>query len=204
MWIQLAIDSRRPIRPAEALTPLSVAMSHFFIYSMAISRQKKEEIIKDLEDKLKRHKSAVFVDYSGLDVAGMENIRGELRKEGIDIKVAKKTLLDLILKRLNISIDIKSLSGQVAIVLGYEDEMAPAKIISKFAKELEKLKILGGIFEKGFVGPEKVATLATIPSREELLSRMVGSMQAPMAGMVRVLSGNMRGLVQVLNAISQK
>ena len=116
---------------------------------MAISKQKKEEIIKDLEDKLSRHKAAVFVDYSGLDVGAMEDIRKELRKEGIDMKIAKKTLLSLVLEKLNVSVDTKSLSGQVAVVLGYGDELAPARIISRFAKELENLKVLGGIFEKG-------------------------------------------------------
>ena len=181
---------------------------------MAITRAKKEEIISDLENKLKRHKSAVFVNYSGINVENLENIRTELHKEGIDIKVAKKTLLDLVLKKLSISIDIKSLSGQVAVVLGYGDEIAPAKIISKFAKELENLKILGGIFsaeggsasggEKIFIGSEKVAALASIPSREVLLAKMVGSMQAPMAGLVNVMQGNIRGLVQVLSAISKK
>jgi large subunit ribosomal protein L10 len=175
---------------------------------MAITKQKKEEIIRDLEDKFSRHTAAVFVDYSGLNVKSMENVRGELRKEGIDIKVAKKTLLDLVMKKLNISIDIKVLSGQVAVVLGYGDEVAPAKIISKFAKELENLKVLGGIFSaeggKVFVGPDKVATLASIPSREELLAKMVGSMQAPVSGLVNVMVGNIRGLVQVLNGLSQK
>ena len=171
---------------------------------MAISKQKKEEIIKDLEDKLSRHKAAVFVDYSGLDVGAMEDIRKELRKEGIDMKIAKKTLLSLVLEKLNVSVDTKSLSGQVAVVLGYGDELAPARIISRFAKELENLKVLGGIFEKGFIPAENVAALASIPSREELLSRMVGSMQAPMSGLVNVMQGNIAGLVRVLNAISKK
>ena len=171
---------------------------------MAISKQKKEEIIKDLEDKLSRHKAAVFEDYSGLDVGAMEDIRKELRKEGIDMKIAKKTLLSLVLEKLNVSVDTKSLSGQVAVVLGYGDELAPARIISRFAKELENLKVLGGIFEKGFIPAENVAALASIPSREELLAKMAGSMQAPMSGLVNVMQGNIAGLVRVLNAISKK
>jgi len=171
---------------------------------MAISRQKKAEIIKDLEDKLSRHKAAVFVDYSGLGVGTMENIRKELREEGIDMKIAKKTLLSIVLEKLSINVDTKSLSGQVAVVLGYGDELAPAKIMSRFAKELENLKVLGGIFEKRFIPVDNVKELASIPSREELLAKMVGSMQAPMSGLVNVMQGNIRGLMQVLNAISQK
>ena len=171
---------------------------------MATSKSKKEEIVKDLDQKFSDFKSVVFVNYSGVGVGDLQSIRKELREEGVDIKVAKKTLLDLVLKRHNISANAKSLEGQIAVVFGYKDEVTPAKIIYKFTKKIEKLKILAGILEKEFIGQDKVMALAQIPSYEELLAKMVGSMQAPISGLVNVMQGNIRGLVQVLNAISQK
>jgi large subunit ribosomal protein L10 len=173
---------------------------------MAISRQKKEEIVKDIAEKLSRYTTLLFVNYRGLGAKGMERVRNELRKEGIEFKVAKKTLLALTLDRLGIHIDIDGMIGQLGVVFGYGDMVAPARIIHKLTKEkeFENLKVLAGVLEKEVVGPEKIAELAALPSYTELMSKVVGSMQAPIAGFVNVLQGNMRGLVQVLNAISQK
>lgn len=171
---------------------------------MPILRLKKEEILNEIKDKLSRNKLVVFVNYKGLNVKTLESLRRELRKEGIDFKVVKKTLLGLGLKEAGMEKDIKSLEGQIGVAIGYKDELIPAKVISKFAKEFEKLKILAGIFENKFVGKDKIVALAEVPSREELLAKLVGSVNSPVSGMVNVLAGNIRGLVQVLNAISQK
>ncbi|MBI1888467.1 MAG: 50S ribosomal protein L10, partial [Candidatus Spechtbacteria bacterium] len=159
---------------------------------------------KDLGDKFSKYTSAVFVDYRGLNVSSIETIRRELRKDGIDFKVVKKTLLHRALDNVKINFDIHAFQGQLAVVFGYGDEIAPAKLIHTFTKNFELLKILGGIFEGMLVGPEKISALATVPAREELLSKMVGSMQAPIGGFVNVLAGNIRGLAQVLKAISQR
>ncbi len=171
---------------------------------MAIKRQKKEEILRELDEKLANFKSAVFVNYAGVNVAGLGKLRGELRKEGINLKIAKKTLLNIAFKKHNLDVQVKSLAGQVALVLGYQDEVTPAKIVYKFVKELENLKILAGFLGKEFIGADRVEALAKLPSYEELLAKMVGSMQAPISGFVNVMAGNIRGLVQVLSAISKK
>lgn len=171
---------------------------------MAVSKQKKEEVLKDLGDKFSKYTSAVFVDYRGLNVSNMETMRRELRKEGIDLKVVKKTLLHRALENIKINFDIHAFQGQLAVIFGYGDEVMPSRLIHKFTKTFEALKIIGGIFEKALIGPEKIQALATIPGREELLGKIVGSMQAPIGGFVNVLGGNIRGLVQVLNAISKK
>lgn len=171
---------------------------------MAITRQKKEEVLNDIKEKLSRNKLVVFVDYRGVNVTNLENIRKELRKDGIDFKVVKKTLINLALKDNKINADVKSLEGQIGVVIGYNDEVTPAKTINKFAKELESFQILAGIFENNFVEKDKIIMLASIPSREELLAKFVGSINSPLSGMVNVLAGNIRGFVQVLNAISQK
>lgn len=171
---------------------------------MAVSRKKKEEILKNLNDKLSRSKAAVFVDYSGTDVKSMDGMRRDLRNGEVDFKIAKKTLLNLAFKQNDVDIDIKTLPGQVAIAIGYKDEVAPARIIFKFAKNLKTVKIIAGLLGKEFMASDKIKDLAELPSYEELLARVAGSIQAPVAGFVNVLQGNMRGLAQVLSAISKK
>lgn len=171
---------------------------------MATSRQKKEEILRDLNDKLSRYKAAVFVDYSGINVKKLEDMRNELGKEGGELKVAKKTLLNIALKKSGIEAGVKDLPGQVGVAFGFKDEVAPAKIIYKFKKDVENLKIIAGLLGKEFISADRVEILAKLPSYEDLLAKMVGSMQAPISGFVNVLAGNIRGLVQVLSAISQK
>src|SRR3989344_2686024 len=151
---------------------------------MAITRQKKEEVLNDIKEKLSRNKLVVFVDYRGVNVTNLENIRKELRKDGIDFKVVKKTLINLALKDNKINADVKSLEGQIGVVIGYNDEVTPAKTINKFAKELESFQILAGIFENNFVEKDKIIMLASIPSREELLAKFVGSINSPLSGMV--------------------
>ena len=167
---------------------------------MAITKQKKEEIVEDLKDKFKRSKIVIFVDYTGLDVKGFESVRSELKKEGVELRVAKKTLFDRVFG----DNKVRSLDGQIAASFGFTDEVMPAKIIHKMAGELENLKIVAGIVDGEFVGVEHIVTLAKVPSREELLARAVGSINAPISGFVNVLVGNIRGLVQVLNQVAQK
>ncbi|MBI3290784.1 50S ribosomal protein L10 [Candidatus Falkowbacteria bacterium] len=97
--------------------------------------------------------------------------------------------------------DPKTFNKGVATVFGYEDEVAPARVIQTFAKNHEALNTVGGILEGRFVGPEKIIELSRLPSRDELLAKVVGSINAPISGFVNVLAGNLRGLVGVLSAI---
>jgi len=171
---------------------------------MAITKQKKEEILKDLKDKFSSVKIIVFVDYSGLDTKSLEDVRNGMRNEGVDFKVVKKTLLNLAIKDRGIKGDIDSLEGQIAATFGYEDEASAAKVAYRFSQTYENFKILLGILDDEFVDVDKIVALAELPSREALLARYVGSIRAPISGLVNVMEGNIRGFVQVLNAISQK
>jgi len=171
---------------------------------MAISRQKKKEIVEVLEKRFSNYTLVVFVDYKGLGVQNFEKVRNELRKEGFGIKVAKKTLLNLVLNKLKIPMDCTTLDGQIAVVFGYGDALMLAKIIHNFTKKFETLKILAGLLGKEVVGSEQIIALAELPSYQDLLARVVRSVQAPLSGLVNVLQGNIRGLAQVLSAISKK
>ncbi|MFA6215919.1 MAG: 50S ribosomal protein L10 [Patescibacteria group bacterium] len=171
---------------------------------MAKTRQKKDEEIKKLAEELSRAKSLVFVNFNGLKVKEIEDLRKRCRKENIGYTVIKKTLMKMALKNAGLTdIDPKSFSAESALVLGYEDEIAPARVIETFAKEHEALKAFGGVLDGKFVGRDKVVELSKLPSKEELLAKVIGSIKAPVSGFVNVLAGNLRNLVCVLSAIKE-
>lgn len=172
---------------------------------MPKSRAQKEQTLGEFTDRLGKMKGMVFVDYKGLKVKDAQKIREASWSEGVDYEVVKKTLLKLALKNkgMESTLDPKSLDGNISTVVGYKDEVETAKFAAKFSKEIEAIKILGGIFEGKYISASQVKALAALPSRVELLARLVGTLNAPISGFVNVLAGNLRGLVQVLNAIKE-
>ncbi|MDZ4384967.1 MAG: 50S ribosomal protein L10 [Candidatus Moranbacteria bacterium] len=168
------------------------------------TKQQKEVIIKELAEKLKNSKAVVFSDYKGLKVKDMTVLRRDLRAEGVDLKVLKKTLINIALKDAGIEMDAKALEGQVAVAISSRDEVAAAKIIAKLAKVNENLKIVGGILGTKELSIAEVDALAKLPSKEELLAKLVWTLNAPVSGFVNVLAGNMRGFVTALQAIADK
>ncbi len=171
---------------------------------MAQTKEQKQEIIEDLAKKIKDSKAVVFSDYKGLKVKDMMALRNELRASGVELRVLKKTLINLALKDAGIPIDVKKLEGQIAIAVSTGDEVAAAKIIAKLANVNENLKIAGGILGVKELTVDEVNALAKLPSKEELLAKLVSTINAPVSGFVNVLAGNLRGLVQVLKAVADK
>jgi len=168
---------------------------------MAQTRSQKEAIVKKLAQSLKNSKAVVFSDFKGFTVKDMTALRRELREQGVELSVVKKTLINLALKDAKIEADVEKMEGQIAVAVSEKDEVAAAKIIEKFAKANENIKIVGGILGTKELLAEEVKALAKLPSKEELLSKLVGTLNAPVSGFVNVLAGNLRGLVQVLKAI---
>lgn len=166
-----------------------------------LKKNQKKELVKNLTESVKSSKSVVFSDYKGLKVKDMTVLRKELRKSESDFRVFKKTLLKIALKEAGIELDTKKLEGQVAVTVSQADEVAPAKVIADFAKKNEGLKIVGGLLNLKEMSTEEMEALAKLPSKEELLAKLVGTLNAPISGFVNVLAGNLRGLVQVLKAI---
>jgi large subunit ribosomal protein L10 len=166
------------------------------------TKQQKEEIVKNLAANLKESKAVVFSDFKGFRVKDMTMLRRELRAEGVTFDVVKKTLIDIALCDAGIEVSVKDLEGQIAIAVSGQDEVAAAKILTKVAKANENLKIVGGILGVQALNKEEVLALAKLPSKEELLSKLVGTLNAPISGFVNVLAGNLRGLVNVLKAVA--
>ncbi|MFH1671436.1 MAG: 50S ribosomal protein L10 [Candidatus Portnoybacteria bacterium] len=166
-----------------------------------ITKDKKKEIIKDLIDKLSRQKSVVFFDYTGLKVNQSQELRSKLRQEGIDCQVGRKTLINLALEGAGLKdIGVKEMTGQIGLVLGYKDEVAPAKILYDFSKGNESIKILAGLVEGKLLGNEAILELAKLPSKQELLSKLVGSISSPLYGLRNALRGNLQKLIYILKS----
>ncbi len=171
---------------------------------MAKTKQTKEQAVQDLIAHLKDSKAAVFANFQGLKVSESEELRGICREQNVKYIASKKTLLKKALSELGMEVDTKAFEGAPAVVLGVEDEVAPAQIIAKFAKDHEMVNIFGGILEGNLIDDAKVKELSALPSKQELLAKVVGSLNAPVSGFVNVLAGNLRGLVNVLNAIKEE
>lgn len=157
---------------------------------MALTKEQKTKQVEDIKKKLSNQKSMVFVDFNKVPSKDMFTLRKNLKEQGCNLKIAKKTLVRVAFGQSNISFwnKIKAVvPGQLALVLGIEDEIAPARIANDFAKKQENFKILGGIFEKRFIDREKVLVLANLPTKNELLGRLVGSIYSPVSSFVRVL-----------------
>jgi large subunit ribosomal protein L10 len=169
-----------------------------------VARPEKEAVVKELTDKFSSAKSLVITDYLGLNVAEMTELRSKLREAGVEFKVVKNTLATIAANDVEMEEMTEYFSGPTAIAFGEDDAVSPAKVLVEFAKDHEVLEIKAGLLNGEIISKEKVESLAEIPSREELLAKAFASMKAPLSGLVNVLQGNIRGLVQVLNQIKEE
>ncbi|MFA7088304.1 MAG: 50S ribosomal protein L10 [Patescibacteria group bacterium] len=175
---------------------------------MPKNKVQKGEIFRNLSEKIKKSKSVVFAGFNAFGVKDNENLRDKLRESNGEYYVAKKTLLNLALKENKLEdINVREFDGKIAAIFSYEDEVAPAKVLGTFRKDKEKAEkifFLGGILEGKLLSKTEVEALSELPSKQELYAKLVGSMNAPISGFVNVLAGNLRNLVGVLKAISEK
>lgn len=177
---------------------------------MAKTRLQKDETLKTLIDDFGSAKSVVFVNFDGLTVSDIQEFRRQCRENGLKYHVAKKTLLKLALEKTNLTeVDLTSFERGIGTVFGLKDEVAPAQVTDKFAKDHEAMTILGGVMMENPEGEkvislEQINALAKLPSRDVLLGRLVGSINAPVSGFVNVLAGNIRGLVNVLSQLKDQ
>jgi large subunit ribosomal protein L10 len=146
---------------------------------MSKAIEMKKAVVAEIADKLSRSKSTVVADYRGLTVKQMNELRKQLREAGVEFKVLKNTLTRRASEQVGLSELNQHLTGPTAIAFSYEDVVAPAKILSKFAKDNKQLEIKGGIVEGKVVGLDEIKALADLPSREGLLSMLLSVLQAP-------------------------
>ncbi|MFR5086403.1 MAG: 50S ribosomal protein L10 [Clostridium sp.] len=152
----------------------------------------KAPIVDEIKGYVSDAKSAVLVDYRGLTVEQDTKLRKQLREAGVVYKVYKNTMLHLAFDGTDFAQLDKDLEGPTAIAFGIEDETAPARIINNFAKEAEALEIKSGVVDGEYYDAAGVKVLATIPSKDELISKLLGSLQSPITNFARVVKTDCR------------
>ena len=167
-------------------------------------RPEKAGKVAELKDLLTSSKGVVLVDYCGLTVAENTELRSKMREAGVKYMVAKNTFIRIAAQEAGIEGLDAYLEHNTAVAFSAEDPVAPAKILNDFSKDHKALEIKAGILDGKVIGLDEVKAVAELPSREELLAKLVGSMQAPISGLVNVLQGTIRNFVYTLEAVRQK
>ncbi len=169
-----------------------------------LTKNEKADVVSGLTDRFRRQKVAVFSDFRGVSVVKAQALRRALKKTDAEYKVAKKTLFDRALEGAGFTMKTKEMQGEIGVAFGYGDQAAPAKILAKFAKEIETFKILGGLLDGKLLSDKQVMALARLPNREVLLAQVVAAMTAPLRSFASVLQGNIRNFAFVLNQVKDK
>ena len=152
------------------------------------NRTIKEAKVAEIKEKLEKAQSVILADYQGLTVEEDTQLRKNLRAEGIEYKVYKNTLVTIAAKELGLDGIVEFLEGPVSIAFGYDDATAAARILNDFAKDHKKLELKAGVVEGVVYDKAKIEQLASIPSKEVLIAKLLGSIKAPLSNLAYLLS----------------
>jgi large subunit ribosomal protein L10 len=169
-----------------------------------LDRSKKEQVVAELQEKLKDVKLAILADYSGLNVTKITELRNELRKSDAEIRVIKNTLFKLASKDSEFNLFDEHLKGPLALIMNFGDVVEPTKVLVDFAKKNAELELKVGVMNGAVLTKEQVQTLSELPSREVLLGKLLSIMVGAQTSLVTVLSGVPRQFVQLLEAYRVK
>ena len=165
----------------------------------------KTETVADLADRLSRSTIAIATDFTGLSVNQLTELRRQLREAGVEYRVVKKRLAALAATQAGVEPFREVLEGATGVVFGYGEAAEAARAVDEYVKQTRSvLQIRKGVMDGRLISVAQVAALAALPPLEQLRARMLGQLNAPMVGLVTVLSGTMRGLVTVLERRSEQ
>ena len=170
---------------------------------MAITKQKKNELVADLTELLSNAKTTVYAKYQGLNVAEMQELRKAARENGVKIKVVKNRLVRVAMGQIAVykDTDTTGLTGQLLYAVSDSDEVAPAKVLAEFAKTHNALVLTGGFSDLGnALSEDEVKSLAAMPSKNELIAQVVAQLLSPVTDSVSGLTGGLPGIVSGLEA----
>ncbi len=183
------------------LGPCVMAQDLYFLRSVTMLKEKKEQLIDELASSLSRCTIAVATDYRGLTAKEMMQLRRRLTESGIDYRVIKNTLTRFAAEKAGKKQLEALLTGPVAIAFGYDEVIKPPQVLREHIRSAGSvLQIKGGILGDRLLTAEDVASLAIMPPREILISKLVGQLQAPLQALHNVLSAPMRDLLNVMQA----
>ncbi len=174
---------------------------------MALTKDKKAEVLANVKNRLESSKMTVFATYSGTSVKAMQELRSEARQTGTTVSVVKNRLFKKALSEIErfADIDASTLTGQLMYAFNDQDEVAPAQTLAAFAKTQPQVQFVGGLNAEGqILSADEIQVLASLPAKEVLRAQLVGTIGAPLSGFVNVLSGNIRGVLNVLSARSEQ
>ncbi|MCL2059949.1 MAG: 50S ribosomal protein L10 [Oscillospiraceae bacterium] len=166
--------------------------------------QSNKETAAKIAEELKASQGTVLVDYRGINVSQDTELRAALRKAGVKYSVVKNSMTRFAVRELGLDELEKSLIGPTAIATSTTDPVAPAKVMSDFAKRIDSLEIKAGVVGTNVIDLAGVLALAELPPKEILVSKMLGMMAVPISGLVNVLNANIRGLAVALSAVVEK
>ena len=151
---------------------------------MSNNLEMKKTVVAGIKEKFEKAQTVVLVDYRGLTVAEDTELRNQLRKAGVEYAVLKNTMISRAIEGMNVDEMHASLEGPTAVAFGYEDMIAPAKILSEFAKKSKKLTIKCGVCDGAYLNADGVEALASLPSKEVLIAKIMGSMMSSVSKFV--------------------
>jgi len=170
---------------------------------MALTKTKKNEVVKEISDLLANSKMTVVTAYQGTSVKALQQLRKNAKENGTTLQVAKNRL---VIKALNANealknVDTSSLNGMLLYAFNSEDEVAPAQIIADFAKKQNTLQFVGAITAEGnFIDANEVKALAALPSKPQLIAGIISTLNSPVRGVINSLNGNLHGMLSALEA----
>lgn len=167
-----------------------------------LTRKQKEKIIAEVSEELKRALGVIFVDFTGLRVSEIQELKRKLKGVDAKLSVVKKTLTRIALRSVGLEVDIDRFPGPLALITTKDSDISLlAKEVYNFSRVHQNLKILGGLSGAQFIEPKEVVAIARLPSREALLGQVISGLASPLSNFVSTLQGNIRGLLIVLGRI---
>lgn len=163
-------------------------------------KSEKDAVIKELNEKFAKAKTAIVAEFSKLDVETVTRLRKKFRESGVEYKVIKNTLAKRAAKGTSLEVVSSDFTGPVALALGYGDVVAPAKILSDFIKDLETIKIRSAVVEGKKIDPNGVKALAKMPGMPELRAKILGMLTQPAGKLVRTIAAPGSQLARILKA----
>ena len=171
---------------------------------MSAALEEKKKLVEELKEKIGAAKSIVIVDYKGLTVFEDTELRKTLREANVEYRVLKNRLMQKAFNELGYTDFNEALNGPTAVAFANGDPVAPAKILLDSADKTKKLSVKCGMVDGTYITTDGVKELATLPPKEVLLAKLLGTLEAPISGLARVLNETVAGLARVLNAIAEK
>ncbi len=161
----------------------------------------KSEKISQMKEKIEKAKVAIVTDYKGLSVEEITKLRRLIQKEDADYMVTKNTLAKIAIKGTEYEVLADSLTGPVAIAFGFDDQVAPAKVLAKFMKETKKGEILAAAMDGKLLSASEAKALATLPSKQEIYAKMLGCINSPASGIANSINAVMSSLTRAMAAV---